>query len=126
MAGSTVVTSCTGTVVNVLTAVITSPPVDAHAVIAAVSVMACSSILARVGHQLTLIHIFCAVLTCVMRWALAIVGVHTIHTHTTILAAVAWTVINVMFTVLTCESWQAATIIGGVSLLDTGASILAW
>lgn len=63
VAGSTVVTSCTGTVVNVLAAVITRPPVDTDAVIAAVSVMARPSILACIGHQLTLIHIFCAVLT---------------------------------------------------------------
>lgn len=39
-----------------------------------------------------------------MRWALAVVGVHTIHTHTTVLAVVAWTVIDVMLTVLACEA----------------------
>lgn len=39
-----------------------------------------------------------------MRWALAIVGVHTIHTHTTILAVVARTVIDVVLTVLTSEA----------------------
>lgn len=39
-----------------------------------------------------------------MRWTLAVVGVHTIHTHATILAVVAWTVIDVMLTVLTCEA----------------------
>lgn len=126
VAGGTVVTSRTGTVVDVLAAVIARPPVDTDAVIAAVGVVACSSILTRIGHQLTLIYIFCAVLTCVMRWTLAVVGVHTIHTHTAILAVVAWTVVNVMLTVLTCEAWQAAAIIGGVSLLDTGSSILAW
>lgn len=124
--GSPVVTSRTGTVVDVLAAVVTRPPVDADAVIAAVSVVARSTILARIWHQLTLVHIFCAVLTCVMGWALAVVGVHTINTNTIILTAVAWTVINVMLTVLTCKTWQAAAIIGGVSLLDTGASILAW
>lgn len=63
VAGSAVVTSCTGTVVDVLAAVITRPPVDADAVVAAVSIVACSSILACVRHQLTLVHIFRAVLT---------------------------------------------------------------
>lgn len=63
VAGSAVVTSRAGTVVDVLAAVVTGPPVDADAVVAAVSVMARSSILACVGHQLTLVHIFCAVLT---------------------------------------------------------------
>lgn len=63
VAGSTVVTSRTGTVVDVLAAVVTRPSVDADAVIAAVSVVARSSILAGVWHQLALVHIFCAVLT---------------------------------------------------------------
>lgn len=63
MAGSAVVTSCTGTVVDVLAAVVARPPVDTDTVVAAVSVVACSSILARIRHQLTLVHILCAVLT---------------------------------------------------------------
>lgn len=62
VAGSTMVTSCAGTVIDVLTAVVTCPPVDTDAVVAAVSVMTRSSVLACIGHQLTLIHIFCAVL----------------------------------------------------------------
>lgn len=44
------------------------------------------------------------IVTCVMRWALAVVGIHTIYAHTAILAVVAWTVIYVMLTVLTCET----------------------
>lgn len=39
-----------------------------------------------------------------MRRALTVVGVHTINTHTTILTVVARTVIDVMFTVLSCET----------------------
>lgn len=64
MAGGAVVTSCAGTVVDVLAAVVTSPPVDTDAVVATVCIVARSSILTRVGHQLTLVHIFSAVLTC--------------------------------------------------------------
>lgn len=40
-----------------------------------------------------------------MRRALAVVGVHSIHTDSTILAAVTWTVVNIVLTVLTCEAW---------------------
>lgn len=40
-----------------------------------------------------------------MRRAAAVVGVHTIHTHTPILAAVTGTVVDVVLTVLTCETW---------------------
>lgn len=61
--GCTVVTSRAGTVVDVLAAVVTRPPIDADTVVAAVGIVACSSILAGVWHQLTLVHIFCAVLT---------------------------------------------------------------
>lgn len=57
------IASCTGAVVNVLAAVVTSPAINADAVVATVSVMAGPSVLARVGHQLTLVHIFSAVLT---------------------------------------------------------------
>lgn len=63
MAGSAAVTSRAGTVVDVVAAVVTRPPVDADAVVAAVGVVARSSVLAGVGHQLALVHVFCAVLT---------------------------------------------------------------
>lgn len=38
--------------------------------------------------------------------ALAIVGVHAIHAHATILAVVARAVVNVVLTVLTVEAWK--------------------
>lgn len=63
VAGGAMVTSCTCTVVDVLATVITRPSVDEDTVVAAMCVMACSSILARIRHQLALVHIFCAVLT---------------------------------------------------------------
>lgn len=125
VAGGAVVTSRAGTVVDVLAAVVARPAVDADAVVAAVGVVARPAILTRVGHQLTLVHVFSAVLACVMWWALAVVGVHPVHTHTTILTVVAGTVIDVVLTVLTCEAWQAAAVVGGVSLLDASASVLA-
>lgn len=53
-----------------------------------------------------LLSLLVAKVTCVMRWALAVVGVHTIYTHTTILAVVAWAIIDVMLAVLTCEAWR--------------------
>lgn len=125
MAGSTMVTGCTGTVVDVLTAVVTRPAVHTDTVVAPVCVVACASILAGIGHQLTFIHIFCAVLASVMRRTLAVIGVYSIHTDATILTVVSRTVVNVVFTVWSCKAWQAAAVIGGVSLLDTCASILA-
>lgn len=64
MTGSAVVTSCAGTVVNVLATVVTRPPVDTDAVVTAMRIVAGSSVLTCVWHQLTLVHILSAVLTC--------------------------------------------------------------
>lgn len=52
-----------GAVVDVLTAVVARPPVDADTVVAAVRVVTGASVLAGVGHQLALVHIFGTVLT---------------------------------------------------------------
>lgn len=64
VAGSAAVTGRAGAVIDVLAAVVTRPPVDAHAVVAAVRIVARASVLTRVGHQLTLVHVFGAVLAC--------------------------------------------------------------
>lgn len=63
VAGSAVVAGGAGAVVNVLAAVVARPPVHADAVVAAVRVMTGAAVLAGIGHQLALIHIFSAVLT---------------------------------------------------------------
>lgn len=54
----------TGTVVNVLAAVVPSPAVHAHALVAAVGVVARAAILAGIGHQLALVNVLRAELTC--------------------------------------------------------------
>lgn len=41
-----------------------------------------------------------------MGWALAVVGVHAVHTHAAILTVVAWAVVDVVFAVLTVEAWR--------------------
>lgn len=64
MAGGTVEAGGTGAVIDVLAAVLARPAVDAHAVIATVGVVAGPAILAGVGHELTLVHVLGAVLTC--------------------------------------------------------------
>ena len=56
------VTSCARTVIDVLAAVVPRPAVDAHAVVAAVRVVAGPAVLTGVGHELALVHVFRAVL----------------------------------------------------------------
>lgn len=62
-----------------------------------------------------------------MRRALAVVGVHAIHTDSTILTAVTWTVVNVVLTVLTCEAWptKEAEMVETVFALVTVKTLLA-
>lgn len=125
MTSGPIVARSTGAVIYVLAAVAPRPPVDADAVEAAMSVMARSTILTCVWHQLAFVHIFCAVLAGVMRWALAVVRVHAVHTDATVLAAVARTIVDVVLTVVAHKTWQAAAVVGSFSLLNTCSSILA-
>lgn len=67
MTGGSMVAGGTGTVVDVLAAVISRPPVHTHTLVAAIRVVARATILAGVGHQLALVNIFCAELTCERR-----------------------------------------------------------
>lgn len=64
MAGGTLETGSAGTVIDVLTAVLASPAIDTHTVVATMGIVAGATILTGIGHELTLIHILCAVLTC--------------------------------------------------------------
>lgn len=64
MTGGSLMARCTGTVIDVLTAVIPSPTIHTHALVTAIGVVACATILAGVGHQLALINVLCAKLAC--------------------------------------------------------------
>lgn len=64
MAGGSRVARSTGTVVDVLTAVVPGPAIHTHALVAAVGVVARAAILAGVGHQLALVNVVHAELTC--------------------------------------------------------------
>lgn len=57
-------TSSTGAVIDILTAVVPSPAIHAHALVAAIGVVARAAILAGIRHQLALIDILSAKLTC--------------------------------------------------------------
>lgn len=64
MTGGSVVACSTSTVINVLTAVVPSPAIHTHTLVAAIGVVARAAILAGVGHQLALINVLCAELAC--------------------------------------------------------------
>lgn len=112
-------------VVDVFAAVVAGPAVYADAVVPAVLVVARGTVLARVGHQLALVHVVRAVLACPNRCALAVVRVHSVNTGGAIFAAVPGTIVNVVFTVLTIETWQTGALVGRVPLLHAGAPVLA-
>lgn len=64
MAGGPMEAYSRSTVIDVLTAALTSPAIDAHTAVATQCVKAGAPIVASVGLQLTLIHILCAELAC--------------------------------------------------------------
>lgn len=64
MAGGALVAGGAGAIVNVLAAVVARPAVDAHTLEAAVGVVARAAVLAGFGHQLALVHVVRAQLTC--------------------------------------------------------------
>lgn len=124
MTGGSMVAGGTGAVVDVVTAVIPGPPVHAHTLVAAVSVVARATILAGVGHQLALVNILCAELTCKFWFTLAVVGVDSIDTGPSIMALMPRTVVYVVVAVFSCETWHTGTFVAGLSFLDAGASIM--
>lgn len=114
-----------GAVVDVLAAVVPRPAVDADALVAAVGVVARSPVLARVGHQLAFVHIVSAQLTCKLGSTLAVVGINSVHTGSSVLALVARTVVNVDVAVFPIKAWDTRAFVAGFSSLDAGPSIKA-
>lgn len=80
MAGGPMEAHSRSTVVDILTAALTSPAIDAHTAVATQCVKAGAPVVASVGLQLTLIHVLCAELACPLGRALAVVGIDAIHT----------------------------------------------
>lgn len=111
------------TVIDVYRTVGSTPAIDAHTDVAAEKVVAGPSILARVWLQTTLVHILCTVLTSPLWRALTVVGVHSIHTCSTISTLMAGAVINVILTVRPIESWETVAGVAGFRVLVAGASI---
>lgn len=64
MAGGSLVARSAGAIINVLTAVVPSPAVHAHTLVATISVVTRAPILAGIRHQLALIDVLRAELTC--------------------------------------------------------------
>lgn len=79
--GGSMVAGSTGTVIDVLAAVVTRPSVYTHALVAAIGVVARAAILAGIRHQLALVNILCAELACKFWFTLAVVGVDSIYTR---------------------------------------------
>lgn len=126
MACGSCVAGCICAIIDVFAAVVPCPAIYTHTVVSTLCVQACTTILAGIGHQITLVDVFGTELTCPLWLALAVIGVHSIHTGSSIKATMVWTVINVLFAVLTTEAWQTGALIARLSLLYAGASVVAW
>lgn len=113
------------TIVNVLTAVIPGPAVNTDTGVATDGVEACSAIVTGVGLHETLIDILSTVLPCPFWWTLAIIGIDSVNTYSSIHALVTRTVIHIILTVVTLKTWEAGTLVGMVTGLSAGSSIKA-
>lgn len=105
MAGGTIETNSYGTVINVLTAVISSPTIHANAGVTTDGVETSTPIMAGVWLHETLIDILSTVLPCPFWGTLAIVGVDAIHTYSSIHTLMSWTVIHIILTVVPLKPW---------------------
>lgn len=105
MAGGTIEANGDGAVIDVLTAVISRPTVDADTGMSPDGVEASAPIMAGIWLHETLVDILSTVLPCPLWWALAIVGVDSIHTYSSIHTFVTWTVVHVFLTVVSFKPW---------------------
>lgn len=105
MAGGAVEANGYGAVVDVLTAVVSGPTVNADAGVTTDGVEASASIMAGVWLHETLVDILSTVLPCPFWWALAIVGVYSVHTYSSIHTLVTWTVVHIILTVVPLKPW---------------------
>lgn len=112
-----------GTIINVLTAVISAPAINTHTAVVPIAVGAGTPILTGVGLQQALVHILCAELPCPLRRAAAVVSVDSIHTNPSILTLVVRAVINVPLTGVPFKTWKAVALKSEVTSLPAGASI---
>lgn len=134
MAGGAIEANSCCTVINVLTAIISSPAINTNTSMAANGVEAGTPVMAGIGLHETLIDIFSTVLsfndkmtyrfiytnnfinntvkfhftscTCPFRWTLAVVGIDSIYTYSSIHALVTWTVIHIILTVVSLKPWN--------------------
>lgn len=115
-----------GAIVDVFRAVGSAPAVYTHTHVAAKQVAAGPSVLASVWLQATLIHILCTVLTGPLWRALAVVGVDSVHTGSSVGTLMTGAVVDVVLTVSPVETWKAVAGVADVRALVAGASIQAW
>lgn len=113
--GGSLVARSTGTIINVLTAVIPGPAIHAHTLVAAISVVTRAPVLAGVRHQLALIDVLHAELTC---------GRPSRLVETENFKQQGVTFFWGERTLQTCEFWFTLTVVG-VDSIDTSSSILA-
>lgn len=114
--------SCS-TVIDVFRTVGSTPTINTHTNVAPNQVAACASILASIRLQSTLVHVLCTVLTSPLWRALTVISVDAIHTGSSIGTLMIWTVVDVVLTVSSIETWKTVARVAGFRALVAGASI---
>lgn len=125
MACRPIKTNCCCTVIDVLTAVVSSPAVHTDTGMSSNDVEAGATIVAGIRLHQTFIDVLSTVLSCPFWRTLTIIGVHTIHTFAPVHALMAWAVVHIILTVVSLEARQTCTLIGVVAGLPTCAPVEA-
>jgi len=123
-AGGAVVARPHGTVVHVFRTVLSRPPVDADALVAAVLVLAGGAVLAGVNPETTFVHIDVAILAFKCRGTGTGIAFNSIDTSGPIFTEVVFAVVNVNLTVLSVETRRTATLVAQWPHHDAGPAIL--
>jgi len=123
MAGTSIEARTSSTIIFILFTILPDKPVNTNTLVSTLCILAGTMVLAGII-QAALINIFQTVATLPVSWALAGIGVDTIHTPPTILAQISTTVIDIFLAVSTLESIWTRAVVLVLSSLGTESTIL--
>lgn len=124
MASGAIETGGDCTVVDIFTAISSSPTIDTNARVSANDVYTGSPVLTYTGIQRTLVHIDAAVCSCIIWRTPASVLVYFIYTSSSILTQIPDAIVNIDITVNPSEAWQTRTLVAQSIDGVTGSAIL--
>lgn len=125
MACGSIKTNCGCTVIDVLSAVVSSPAIHTHTGMSSNDVEAGATIVTCVRLHQAFIDVLSTILSCPFWRTLTVVGVDAINTFASVHTLMARTVVHIILTVVPLKARQTGALIGVVACLPTRAAVLA-